>query len=311
MAHTIVPSFLLVGAPKAGTTAFVRYLEQHPSVFVSPIKEPCFFAPEVADFGRAFGVVTEWDQYLKLFKGVRNETAIGEASVSYLASPGAAAAIHARVPEARILMMLRDPADRLWSHYRAAWVAGATTDRFADWADAQTAMEQRREPRAGPVWAGFYGRHLRRFLEHVPAGQIKVLFYDDYVRDAHAVLRDTFAFLGVDREWKSDVSRRHNVTREPRWPRLHRVTTPWRGRVARALPEPLVANMRNWWLRPVERLATVDERAHAIAIYADDIRALPASLRDVSPGSARDLSRWLDPSPPGARGLEPRSPHRI
>ena len=106
------PNFFLVGAPQAGTTALYFYLDQHPSIFVSPIKEPCFFAPEVADITprarelydtdapdlrryldgpmeqkRDHGLVLDWDDYLTLFKSVRDETAIGEASVAYLASP--------------------------------------------------------------------------------------------------------------------------------------------------------------------------------------------------------------------------------
>jgi len=313
MANPPVPNFFLVGAPKAGTTAFVRYLEQHPSVYVSPIKEPCFFAPEAADYDpaardrfrrdreairaylnqpslerRDFGLVLEWDEYLKLFKGARQETAIGEASVSYLGSPGAAAAIRARVPEARILMLLRDPADRLMSHWAAAWAAGATTAGFADWIDTQVEEERHREPPAGNVWAGFYGRHLERYLENFPETQIKPIIYDDYVRDVHTSLRDVFAFLGVDAHWTIDVTRRHNVTRVPRWPRLDRLTSPVRGVVRSVVPDTLARHMRDWSRRPFHPVASVDERARAIAVYADDIRTLAQLLQ-------RDLSPWLDP----------------
>src|SRR5438552_14861177 len=112
---------------------------------MSPIKEPCFFAPEVADvtpearamhdadadFLRAYldgpmdekrdrGLVLGWGDYVKLFKRVTSETAIGEASVAYLASPRAAPAIAERIPQARIVMILRNPIDRLFSRYLAA-----------------------------------------------------------------------------------------------------------------------------------------------------------------------------------------------
>ena len=144
-ARIVTPTFFLVGAPKAGTTSFAAYLAQHPDVFVSPIKEPCLFAPEVIEIDaaarasherdreplRAYldaavlaprdrGIVLEWTDYLKLFKGARAERAIGEASVAYLGSVDAPRRIHERVPDARILMILRDPADRLRSHYAAA-----------------------------------------------------------------------------------------------------------------------------------------------------------------------------------------------
>ena len=109
---------------------------------MSPIKEPCFFAPEVIDFTpesrqayesdrealrtylegdtavrRSHGIVVDWNDYLKLFKRVAGETAIGEVSGNYLASAGAADAIRARIPGARIVIMLRDPVDRLYSQY--------------------------------------------------------------------------------------------------------------------------------------------------------------------------------------------------
>ena len=151
------PNFFLVGAPQAGTTSLYFYLDQHPSIFVSPIKEPCFFAPEVADITprarelydadadalrryldgpmerkRDHGLVLDWDDYLTLFKNVRDETAIGEASVAYLASLTAAPAIRARTPEARIVMILRNPVDRLFSRFLAARDRAAT---FGEWLD--------------------------------------------------------------------------------------------------------------------------------------------------------------------------------
>ncbi len=77
------------------------------------------------------GFVLEWPEYLKLFKHVKDELAVGEASVSYLPSMDAAQAIRARIPGARIIMMLRDPAQRLFSHYTAARIAGATDATFS------------------------------------------------------------------------------------------------------------------------------------------------------------------------------------
>src|SRR5579862_1598768 len=196
------PNFFIVGAPKSGTTSLYHSLDQHPAVFMSPIKEPCFFAPEVVDLTararqlfdadraalaafldgpqtakRASGIVLEWEQYLKLFRRVRGETAIGEASVSYLGSIGAPRALAARLPDARIIMVLRDPADRLFSHYAAARAAGATTMDFVPWVDAQRRSEFASPP-AGPLWAGRYSLHLRRYLECFPPERVHVMLYD-------------------------------------------------------------------------------------------------------------------------------------
>ena len=121
----MTPNVFVVGAPKPGTTSLYQYLRQHLAVYMTPIKEPCFFAPEVVDFtpvSRAMyernraavgayldgpldhdttGIVLEWIDYLKLFKNVKDETAIGEVSGNYFASATAAAAIRERIPDAR------------------------------------------------------------------------------------------------------------------------------------------------------------------------------------------------------------------
>src|SRR5215467_11507820 len=83
------PNFFLVGAPKAGTTSLARYLAQHPDIYMSPVKEPCFFSTEVrpenfADSPNGAGMITEWAGYEALFRDAGDANAIGEASVCYL-----------------------------------------------------------------------------------------------------------------------------------------------------------------------------------------------------------------------------------
>jgi hypothetical protein len=278
------PNFFLIGAPKSGTTSLARYLAQHPAVYVSPIKEPCFFAPEVVDFdprarahferdapalreyldgpmrdARERGIVLDWEDYLKLFTHAGAATAIGEASVSYLASPGAAAAIHARVPKARLLAVLRDPAERLFSHYRAARASRATDRPFVKWLDEQLRAEAAREPRMGPAWAGCYATHLQRYLEIFPRQQLRTYLYEDYTASPAAMLADIFEFLVVDSTVTVDCSQWHNVTATPR---------------------------RRWTRAPMPLVATAAERAHAIELYADDIRSLESLI-------GRDLAAWL------------------
>ena len=125
-----LPNFILAGAPKSGTTALYHYLRQHPQIYMSPIKEPCYFAAEIrpdnltathlqhirrmsrklpAPFG---WLVSEWDDYVRLFQDVQHETAIGEASVAYLWSETAATNIASRLPDAKIIAVLRDPSER-------------------------------------------------------------------------------------------------------------------------------------------------------------------------------------------------------
>jgi len=290
-----LPNFFVVGAPKAGTTSLCKYLEQHPQIFVSPIKEPCFFAPEVRDFSdetrrRAAegAMVFDWDRYRRLFDGVRGERAIGEGSVSYLSSPGAPGAIRERIPNARIIMMLRDPSDRLFSHYVGACATGATTRGFVAWMAEQRAIEAGRRPAWGHITPGWYASHLSRYLAVFPASQVCVLLYDDYVQTPERVYRDVLKFLDVDSDFPLDALERHNVTLVPRWPRLgHRWIAPVRRTIRAVLPRGMTDRVHHALMKPRGIGPRADERDEVIALYESDIRELQRLI-------GRDLSAWLD-----------------
>ncbi len=304
----MLPNFFVVGAPKAGTTSLYNYLDQHPAVYLSPIKEPAFFAADLHQHQRRLGVaqtdaaalqayldgpmttrgsgvVTDWQQYQKLFKNVALETAVGEVSGNYLGSSCAPRAIRDRMPGARIIMVLRDPVARLYSQHAQAASRGHARPEFLPWVEEQQALESRQEPRLGAVWNGFYARHLERYRACFAASQIKTVLYEQYTAQPQAVLRDLFHFLDVDPDFEVDFSRRHNETWQPRWGRLHATSAPLRAGLRRALPPGVVKGLRTLThQRP--RPITPAERAQALAIYADDIRALQQLL-------GLDLSAWL------------------
>lgn len=277
------PTFFLVGAPKAGTTSLFRYLGQHPEIAIAAVKEPCFFAPEVPVDPATDRHRQSWDAYLALFANAGRARAIGEGSVAYLSSGTAAAAIQARLPQAKILIMLRDPADRLFAHYSAARIAGVTTDRFTAWVSAQQRAEDARTPRWGAVWAGQYATHLGRFQTHFAPTQIHVAFYDDFVTAPDDVLARIFQFLGVDAAVPIDRSERHNVTTVSRAPALAGAA---RAVLSRALPAGAVERLRRWSRTPARLTPSPADRAHAIALYQDEIASL-------SRLTGRNLSAWL------------------
>src|SRR6266849_533449 len=115
----IWPNFFLVGAAKAGTTSAYAYLSQHPQVFFPRIKEPHFFTRVRPSGEQRFFVeaITDRTAYLRLFRGARGFGVVGDASPSYLWHPHVAHRIRARVPDAKIAIILRDPVERAHSHY--------------------------------------------------------------------------------------------------------------------------------------------------------------------------------------------------
>ena len=114
-----MPNFLIIGSQKAGTTALYHYLKQHPQIFLSKIKEPCFFAfeGEELDLRSPTGApvymnrtaVTTVESYRRLFDTVTDEKAVGEASPIYIICPKAAKRIYHYIPHVRLIAVLRNP----------------------------------------------------------------------------------------------------------------------------------------------------------------------------------------------------------
>src|SRR5437868_623089 len=107
-----LPNFLIIGAAKAGTTSLHHYLRQHPDVYMGP-REPRYFAREGADAESP--VIRTRDVYEQLFDGVTTEHAIGEGSPQYLNHPIAPDEIAAELPDVKLIVSLRNPADRAYS----------------------------------------------------------------------------------------------------------------------------------------------------------------------------------------------------
>ncbi|MGH7570321.1 MAG: sulfotransferase family protein [Gemmatimonadota bacterium] len=218
-----MPNFLVIGAARSGTTSLYHYLGSHPEIYMSPVKEPNFFAQEGGrlDFGdsepgakiRTRLSVLNSKKYRALFRGVMDEKAIGEASPSYMGSPGAAARIQRVIPAARLIAILRHPAERAYASYMGRLRDGREPNR-----DPYDAIGGALRG-CGPPWRsriyiglGLYHERLRPFLEHFDREQIRICLFDDFVRDPQAVLRDLFSFLDVDPEFEPDTSIVHNAT---------------------------------------------------------------------------------------------------
>jgi hypothetical protein len=304
MASGRLPNFLVIGAAKCGTTALYEYLGQHPDVFLSPNKEPQFFAfeDETLCF-RGPGVtinqtaVTSLEAYRTLFAGARGEKAVGEASALYLYVPKAADRIRQHVPGARLLAVLRDPIDRAYSSFMHLRREGR--EPLSDFRAALAAEPGRIADNWGFLWRyldlGRYHVQLRRFYERFPREQLRVLLYDDF-RDAQgAALRSVFGFLEVDEGFRPDTSLRHNVSGIPRSRWLYELVS-GRGPAGRVLgavvPAALMARVRARAASRLLRQEPLDPelRAELVERVREDVLRLQDLL-------GRDLSRWLEPAP--------------
>jgi hypothetical protein len=195
-----LPTFFIIGAAKAGTTSLHYYLEQHPEVGMSSNKEPNYFSGPANGVPYPLGRVEALDAYEALFDpsfAVR-----GEASVSYANYPrrkGVPERIRDAVPDARFIYVVRDPVERVISHYqhRVAWMGERRPLREA--------LGDLDDPYDVCLCPGFYGRQLEQYLPVFPAERLMVIDQADLLNDRERVLREVFAFLSVEEAFHSDA----------------------------------------------------------------------------------------------------------
>jgi hypothetical protein len=188
------PNLFLVGAAKAATTSLWRYLQAHPDVFMTRIKEPHFFSRGGVD---GIPVAKNEGAYFALFRAAGRATIRGEASVSYLWDANAAPAIKACAPDARILVSLRDPVERAYSHYWTHVRIGTERRTFREAVDAELAGHAPVASVPPPyVSLGYYAEQIAPYLELFD--DVLVLFFEELVADVPGSMRTVYGFLGID-----------------------------------------------------------------------------------------------------------------
>lgn len=243
-----LPNLFIVGAPKSGTTSLYEWLRHHPQVFMSPFKEPCYYARDLAwepsGYYLRYGV--DRDRYLELFAEADGARRVGEASTRYLYSKDAPALIAAEAEDPRIVVMLRNPVDMIASLH-AHKLAGGSED-LPDLADAIAAEDDRRQGRriprdSNPRLSTYTDRarfaaQLEPWLEAFGPERVRVLILEDVVADPATAFRELLEFLGVDPAYQPPSFAAHNPVHGARGGVL--------SRLARSRPVQLVA----WRLLP-------------------------------------------------------------
>ena len=281
-----LPNFFIAGAPKAGTDLLFYQLEQHPQVLMSPVKEPNFFAEEIRpknfhpslrpwveqgvaemraylDAGarckRFGGIVSDVEDYRRLFASAARQRAIGEGSVCYLWSQTAASRIADLIPGARVIVVLMDPAERAFHQYLKSLSDGTVAHSFSR--HLELAFDDRSEPPSqirlfNPFLAfGEYAEQVVRYQKRFPQDQLFLSLYEDTQNDHDGWLADVLRFLDIDSSFRPAP-----------------VDVPSRPRLPSNMPEP--------------RLLPED-RARLVDFYRNDILRLQLLI-------GRDLSSWLD-----------------
>ena len=265
---------------------------------MSPLKETNFFIFDGGrpDFAGPRGeilnrdIVYKLNDYKALFKNVKDEKAIGEASPRYICSPGTAYRIRSRLPQCKLVAILRNPVDRAFSSFSMY-----KRDGFEPCETFEEAIAD--EPRRiAERWAfaihvqrGFYAHQLEEYFNVFPREQIRVYLYDDLLQHPIELLKNICRFIGVDDKYVPDVSKKHNVSgmiENPvlrfLWTKTHSVRS-----ALPIMPKKLRQSVSQFFIsRSMVKLELAEQTwCQLLDLYKEDILKLQHLIQ-------RDLSMW-------------------
>lgn len=297
------PNFFIVGAPKSGTTALYQYLGSHPNVFMPRIKEPHFLADDFP----SYRTIHREDQYLRLFaEATPTQTAIGEASVFYLFSSEAVPNILRLNPEARLIVMLRNPVDM--AHALHSQFLYTFREDEKDFERAWRLQAARRRGESHPRHCmepahlqyrdvAALGAQVERLLQVIPREQVLLLFQEDMQSAPRGVYQATLDFLDLADDGRSGFPTvNQNKTHRVEWISRSLMRPPFpinfiKGAIKRVLQlhntrlgKWIYASNQSEHHRPS---MPVELRAELAAEFRPDIQLLEAI-------TGRDLRHWYE-----------------
>lgn len=277
-----LPNFLIIGAMKAGSTSLARYLGAHPQVFMAPCKEVHFF-----DRNYDRGISWYAEHFLS---AADDESAVGEATPNYLYLPEALSRMAGAVPQAKLVVILRNPVDRAYSHY---WHEKARGRESLDFRRAIEAEPKRLKTADVEIRTHFsyldQGRYLGQLkvlTRHFPRENLFIVLSEELAADPESAVRSVCRFIGVPEDVPDNVGRTYNAH------------ISFRSLKVRKLAHVLASGgpLESFLARVVGRLNTrrgpypsMDQKLRRTLTdyYEEDNRALASWL-------GRDLSSWME-----------------
>ena len=268
-----LPDFVIIGAAKSATTWLQVQLQANPAIFM-PDPEPHFFSREFTK-GEA--------HYRKVFRECNGWAAVvGEKSADYLSDPDTPARLASMLPDARLVVQLRNPVDRAYSDYKMFFRRGQVNDRPAEY----LATPDNPHPRF--LLDGLYGQHLANWLEHFDREQLFVFTYEQVGSDPIDLIERVCKHVGAPIAFDTElICRRENASQELLLPLpLRNLLAPFKGTVQPLRGRPWFETARSLLAREVNYPPLPpDLRCKMEEFYSDDI-ALTEELTGL------DLEHW-------------------
>ncbi len=293
------PTFLIIGVQKAGTTSIYNYLKQHPQVYMSPVKETGFFErdweqePTDVQRRKKNGIVT-WNQYQELFGPATDKhIALGEASPNYMFHYRAASKqIQRRLPNAKLIAVLRNPVQRACSDYLM---------NMRDAIGKQTPLAEQVRNRGNSSYVllkGNYYDQIKHFIDVFGHQQVDVFLHDDLRKDSQQFMQTMYQSIGVNPDFVANTSQKAQTAKVPKNQTLNRLLktkNPLRT-VATSIMQIVPSDLRHQ-LR--DRLISFNSQDKGQATFTEeDIVLLQKYYREdilkLQDLLQRNLSAWLN-----------------
>lgn len=293
------PNFIIIGAMKAATTSLYTYIKQHPDIFMTKVKEPMFFNNFQQEnnyniLGSKSKKSTTLEEYLAMFKDVKNEKAIGEASPAYIYNEKAPHLIKEHLPDVKIIAILRQPTDRAYSNF--LHTKRADRENVNSFGQAIKIEKERISDNWSPLYhyiqKGFYSVQLKRYYNLFPKENIKVYLFEDVVKTPKETLKDIFKFLNVDENIEIDVSKKSNVSGTPKGilgfilKKMRYYNLMPKFAISDYLPTFIISLLFKSVYKDTEKLDSVFRKELTDKYYREEILKLEKLID-------RDLSNWL------------------
>ena len=273
------PNLFIVGAPKAGTTSLHEYLKKIPGIFMSEVKEPYYFCKTMIPIDHYVTPIRDRKKYLALFEKSENSKIVGESSVWYLSDPDASTLIHQQVPSAKIIILLRDPVERAFSHY-------LMLEGRKQFKSSSFHQQIQKEIREGLDYktpnirlnAGFYYNDIMRFIEIFGRKQVKIIIFEEFIVNTKEILENILEFLDISASLKNFEPHAHNPAMVSKYPLVNEflnisLVSKLRQKL---IPEPIQRNIKKKLFKDLknEYKMTNEDRSFLKKYYNEDVKKL-------------------------------------
>jgi hypothetical protein len=282
--------FFIAGAPKAGTTSLYYYLEEHPEIEMSSKKEPDYFSDTpLQEQGMYYGKnrINTLDKYESLF-AQKEGVIYGEGSVSYLFYENVAEDIKKYNPNAKIIIMLRNPIDRAFSHYLMDYRLGLVSDSFEDIINKKSKYKNAHLFYQQYIEVSEYAKQIQRYCNVFSTDNLLLIDYEDFKGDVSGIVDLVYDFLKVSTEFSADVNTKHNTFTMPKNKGIRFIYSfvILRKILTFIFPKSLVENIKGLLFKSDKKPKLLEETRNQLKqFFSDDVRELGRVL-------GKDYSKW-------------------